>query len=375
MRGQRPTQARIDLGALRSNYAEVARRAAGREPIAVVKADAYGHGAVPVAHALAEAGCRRFAVLSVAEAAELRDAGIDAPVLVLAGVHDEGEAETALSLGLHPVVHHREQCELLAEASRVRQAVLGVHVEVDTGMRRMGVPPAEAVALLGEVAASSHLALDGTFTHYARADEADPAPCLEQLEAFRAVLDEARAAGIDPGLVHVANSAGVLAGSVLADPLPEERAVRPGLALYGASPAAHLDVALEPVMTLATEIVALRAVRAGEGVGYGAEFRAEKDTHVATLAIGYADGVPIATGNRGGVLIRGRRHPIVGRVSMDYVGVDVGDAPVALGDEAVLFGAGAGGRLPVEEAAAAAGTIAYELLVRVGGRVPRIYPE
>jgi alanine racemase len=173
--------------------------------------------------------------------------------------------------------------------------------------------------------------------------------------------------------VHFANSAALLAGAALADALPDATHVRPGLMLFGVQPASHLAASLRPVLTLCTRVVQLHKVRSGEGVGYNARFRAARDTRVATLALGYADGVPVATSGRGAVLIRGQRFPIAGRVSMDYVSVDVGDAPVAPGDEALLFGASEQGALPVEEAAAAAGTIAYELLVRVASRVPRVF--
>jgi alanine racemase len=189
---------------------------------------------------------------------------------------------------------------------------------------------------------------------------------------FRSVLEKARARGVSPGQVHTLNSAGLLTGGPLLDAEPATSAVRPGLMLYGASPATHLEVALSPVMTLRTRVVQLRSVRSGEGVGYTALYRPAVRTRIATLALGYADGIPIASSNRGQVILAGVRHPIVGRVSMDYVTVDVGDAEVAVGDEAIVFGQGQGARLPVEEAAEAAGTISYELLVRVGSRVQRV---
>ena len=371
--GRGANRAVIDLAALRANHEEARRHAAGRELIAVVKADAYGHGAVPVARALVAAGCRRLAVVTVEEARELRDAGLEVPVLVLGGVHGDDDAQQMLAHRLTPVVHAEPERRLLAEAAQRAGRRLAVEVEVDTGMHRMGVPPEEAVDLLASVAGDGSLALAGTFTHLARADEPDLAPSLEQLARFRDVLRAARAAGVDPGAVHVANSAGLLAGEPLRAALDETVAARPGLMLYGARPGSELPGTLRPVMSLCTRVRLVRTLRAGEGVGYGATFRPEKDTRVATLPLGYADGVPVAASNRGAVCIGGRRFPMVGRVSMDSITVDVGRAEVAPGDEAVLFGRGPGGELPVEEAAAAAGTIAYELLVRVGARVPRHY--
>jgi alanine racemase len=367
--------ATIRLGALRANFAEAQRRAAGREVIAVVKADAYGHGAVPVARALVGAGCRRLAVLTVREAAELRQASISAPLLVLGGVHDAPEAEAVVDLAVTPVVHHAGHVALLAEAAGARGRDLGVQVEVDTGMRRMGVAPDQAAALFETLAGAPALSLEGVYTHLARGDEPELQPSLEQLALFRSVLEAARRRAVATGLVHVANSGGLLAGEALADALPEARAVRPGLLLYGVPPAAHFGAELRAAMTLRTRVAHLRRVGAGEAVGYSAVFRAPRATRVATLPIGYADGVPVSTSNRGAVLIRGRRMPIAGRVSMDFVGVDVGDEPVEIGDEAILFGEGQGTRLPVEEAAEAAGTISYELLVRVGSRVPRVYTD
>jgi alanine racemase len=366
----RPTEATIHLGAIRANYAELSRRAAGRELIAVVKADAYGHGAAPVARALVAAGCGYLAVTTVGEGCALRAAGIAAKVLVLGGVHEA--AELAIEAGLTPAVHQRGDVERLRKAAG---APIPVHVEVDTGMRRAGVPPEEAVELLESVAREPALRLEGVYTHLARADEPELGPTLEQLATLRELLAKARARGVEPGLVHCANSAGLLAGAALAAALPAAGAVRPGLALYGVRPAPHLDAALRPAMTLRTRVAHLRAARAGDAVGYNATYRAPRRTRIATLPVGYADAVPIGASNRGAVLIRGRRCPFAGRVSMDYVGVDVGEAPVEVGDEAILFGAAEQGSLPVEEAARAAGTIAYEMLVRVGARVRRAYAD
>jgi len=368
----RPTEATIHLGAIRANYAEACRRAGGKSVIAVVKADAYGHGAGPVARTLVDAGCPRLAVATVDEGLELRSAGVAVPILVLGGA-GEG-APAAVRARLTPVVHHRGHVERLRKLASPESPV-AVQVEVDTGMRRMGAPPEEAVDLLAAVAAQPSLALEGAFTHFARADEPDGAATLEQAAAFEAVLARARARGAAPRLVHCANSAALLLGAALDRAVPGANAVRPGVLLYGAQPAAHCVAPLRPAMTLRTRVVALRPARRGDAVGYSALYRAPRATRIATLPIGYADGVPIAASNRGAALIRGRRHPFAGRVSMDFVTVDVGDAPVEIGDEAILFGAAEQGALPVEEAAAAAGTIAYELFVRVGARVRRAYAE
>ncbi len=366
--------ARISLAALRHNLGEARRLAGTRSLIGVVKADAYGHGALPVARELVAAGCERLAVLSLREAAVLRAGGVAAEILVLGGVDGIESAREARALSLTPVVHHPEHVGWLAAAA-AGAAPLPVHVEVDTGMRRMGVPPGEALALLQRVAREPALELAGTFSHFARADERDPEPSLAQLVVFRRILEELRARGVEPGLVHVANSAGLAAGPRLAEALPEATAVRPGLLLYGVSPAPHLRLDLRPVMSLSATVTHVRRLRAGDSVGYAALYRATRPTRIATLPLGYADGVPVSASTRGRVLLRGRRMPFAGRVSMDYVCVDCGDEAVAIGERALLFGEADGACLPVEAAAEAAGTIPYELLVRVGARIPRVYSD
>jgi alanine racemase len=365
------TRAIVHLGAIRANFAAARRLAGAREVIAVVKADAYGHGAAPVARALLEAGCRRLAVARVAEGVALREAGIRLPILVLGGVA-EG-VEEAQAHALTPVIHHAGELAALSRAARGRGARWPVQVEIDTGMRRMGVAPEGAPALLQAVAQDAGLALEGVFTHFARADEPELAPCLEQIALFRGLLREVCARGVQPGLVHAAQSAALLAGGALETALPEANAVRPGLLLYGVRPAPHLGEGLAPALTLVTRVVQVRELRAGDAVGYAALWRAKAPTRIATLALGYADGFPVAASNRAKVWLRGRLLPQVGRVSMDFVTIDAGDAPVEIGDEAIVFGAVPGGALRVEDVAHAAQTLPYELLVRVGARVPRVY--
>ena len=379
MKGARPTVASIDLDALAGNLAEARRLAAGRQVIAVVKADAYGHGAVAVVQRLIASGCTRLAVATLAEAAELRGARVELPILVMGGVHGPGEAADAAALGVSAAVQRAGDLPLLARAAAERGgAPLPVQLEVDTGMRRMGVGPEEAPRLLEQLSRHEGLVLEGVYTHLACADETDLASTRAQLALFAEILRAARSRGVALGLVHAANSAGVMAGADLAaDTPPEINAVRPGLMLYGVSPAPHLAerARLAPVMSLRSRVCSVRHVRAGDPVGYGATFRSVGRGRIATLPAGYADGVAWSLGNRGVALLRGRRTPIAGRVSMDLTTLDVGDAPVEIGDEVVLFGrsrSGASGGLPVEEVARAADTIPYELLVRVGRRVPRV---
>jgi alanine racemase len=371
-----PTRATIHLAAIRANFEEAKRWAAGREPIAVIKADAYGHGAIRVARSLREAGCRGYAVVDINEAAVLREAAIREPVLVLGGTSDAEEAEAVVRLDLTPVVHHAGQLALLAAAARDRAEPLPIHVEVDTGMRRTGVPVEGAGAFFEAIARQPALAMTGLLTHFSRADEEDLGPSVAQLRAFGLALAEARKCGLDPGVIHAANSAALIAGKPLIEVLPGQTASRPGGMLFGVHPAPHLTAALRPAMTLRTRVAHLRSVKSGDPVGYSALFRARRDTRIATLPIGYDDGIPLSTSGRGAVLIRGRRMPIAGQVSMNFTCVDVGDSPIEIGDEVILFGEAQGDEcVTIEAAAAAAETLAYELLVRVGGCVPRQYED
>jgi alanine racemase len=367
-----PALASVDLDALRANFAIALRWAGARALTAVVKADAYGHGARPVAAALAAAGCRRLAVVHVEEAVELREAGIEIPILVLGGAHGPGEAEAAIGCGAILVAHHEGHVALAAAAAARLGRRAPLHVEIDTGMRRMGTPPGRAHGLFDAIRAEPALELVGALTQLARADERDLAPTRRQLATFAAVLRGARRRGVALRDVHVFNSAGLLALPELAAAVPGAGA-RPGVLLYGVSPADHFRAPLQGVMTLRTRVVRVERVGRGTPVGYGARWRARRACWLATLAIGYADGVVRASERRGSALLRGRRVPFAGRVSMDYVTVEAGEGPVEVGDEVILFGGAAECRLPVEEAARAAGTIPHELLVRVGSRVRREY--
>jgi alanine racemase len=377
---ERPVWAWIDLEALRHNARRAMAGAAGRTVIAVIKADGYGHGAVEVARALLAEGVSRLAVVSVGEGAELRRAGIVAPILLLGGVDDLEAAQRAHKWGLTPVLHDRRGFELARGIARAASP-LAVEVEIDTGMHRMGVPASVARNLLAEIERTASLNLSGVFTHLAHGDAADPKPSRDQLAALAEILSGYRNGEGRGPTVHVANSAGLLRIAEIESPESGlvTDAVRPGLMLYGVSPFADRtgsELGLKPVMTLAARVVATRPVVRGESVGYGGEWRASRDTRVATLPLGYADGIPRAVLGRGQVHLAGALRPIVGRVSMDYIGVEVGDAPVEIGDVATIFGQTAEGELvPVERFAGEAGTIGYEMLVGVGARVRRRYGE
>jgi len=386
---QRPVWAWIDQAALRHNARRAIQCAAGRTVIGVVKADGYGHGAADVARALLAEGVARLAVVSV------RRDGIMAPILLLGGLDDYPGAERALKWGLTPVLQDERGLELARLFGRAG-APIAIELEIDTGMRRMGVAAEAAGALLEQVGLAPELSLSGVFTHLARADEADPEPSRAQIEKFVSIVRKRVEAGEGVPDLHVLNSAGLLRLAELETPEVglSTQAVRPGLMLYGVSPfarraagdtgqstaggvdpgseqsAAALD--LEPAMTLAARVIAVRRIAAGDAVGYGGEWRAEVATTIATLPLGYADGIPRSAMGRGAVHLAGAMRPIVGRVSMDSVCIDVGQAPVEVGNIATIFGrTPAGERIPVEDLAAAAGTVGYEILVGVGARVPR----
>jgi alanine racemase len=373
---QRPVWAWIDQDALRHNARRAIECAAGRTVIGVVKADGYGHGAAEIAHGLLAEGVARLAVVSVGEGAALRRAGIVSPVLLLGGLDDAATAERALKWGLTPVIHDQRGFELARTFGR-RDSPLSVEVEIDTGMHRMGVERDAVRSLLAGIAETPQLSLSGLFTHLARADESDLGPSRDQVAEFATLLREIDIGRAEPLDVHIVNSAGLLRREEIETPESGviTAAVRPGLMLYGVSPFADRSAEaldLEPVMTLAAEVVAVRSVRKGQTVGYGGLWRAERDTRVATLPLGYADGIPRSLLGRGEIHLASGMRPIVGRVSMDYVSVDVGDAPVEVGQVATIFGRTPQGlRVPVENLAAAGGTIGYEILAGIGARVPR----
>lgn len=390
---ERPAWAWIDLAALRHNARRAIECAAGRSVIGVVKADAYGHGAEQVARTLLQEGVGRLAVVSVVEGAGLRRAGIVAPILLMGGLDEVSAAERAVKWGLTPVLHGQRGFEL-ARRFGSKDSPLSVEVEIDTGMRRMGIARESAAAFLTKLRATPQLALTGLFSHLACADALDPAASREQWALLESVVEQHVARGGVRPSVHMANSGGLLrlaelegavAGAGIGHGLLTQ-AVRPGLMLYGVSPyigsgavvgrsAEALD--LEPVMTLAARVVATRRVAKGEAVGYGGTWRASRATTVATLPLGYADGIPRSAPTGGAkVFLAGALRPIVGRASMDYIGVEVADDSVEVGDVATVFGRTPEGlRIPVEDFASAAGTLGYEILVGIGARVPRRYGE
>jgi alanine racemase len=328
--------------------------------IAVVKAEGYGHGALPVAHAALEAGAWGLAVSTPDEAALLRPLTADDRILVMGGLAP-ADAADAVACGCAVMCHTMEMADAL-EAALPEGRRLPVHLKVDTGMSRLGCSPQEAPQLAQRIAGSARLRLAGTFTHFASA-EADDELTRRQFELFGQVLD---ALGVDPGLRHAANSAATLRYPEMA-----LDAVRSGIAVYGCE-----DGRLRPALALRALVTQVKEIPAGAGVGYGQSWRAERPTRLATIAIGYEDGVLRSRENRGDVIVRAWRAPLVGRVSMDAITVDVtGIEGVRAGDVATLIGSQGEESISAEEVAEWSGTISYEVLTSIGDRVERRYSE
>jgi alanine racemase len=367
----RPTIAEIDLGALRANYLALKAYTNGARIMAVVKADAYGHGAVETARVLSAQGCEHFGVATIEEARELRMAGLGQRIYLLGGFFAD-QAEAIVAHNLTPAIFDPALVEPLETfARKLGRAPFPVHVEIDTGATRLGVIPSELDALTDRLRAAPGLEFEGACTLLANA--ADPAsPITErQLTVFNEALAALRAAGFNPRVNHVANSAAMV--------LREDahfNLMRPGLAIYGLPPVAAVRdrVELRPVMTFKTRILQIKRISAGRGVSYGHTFITPRESVIAVMAVGYADGYRRGLQQGGEVLIRGHRAPVVGAVCMDLTMADVTDIPsVSIGDEAILWGGAGEAMISVNDVARIAQTISYEMLCTVGRRVPRIY--
>jgi alanine racemase len=366
----RPTQAIIHLDRFRRNLRAVRDRLGPKPGICVpVKADAYGHGAVRIARAAVDAGAAVLAVAAVNEGAELRAAGISAPILLLSIPAPE-EFSEVVSLGLIPLVSDGECIRALAAAAEKEGKALTVHLKVDTGMGRVGCRPEEAAALAGLIARHRALTYGGTATHLSVADSAeteDAAYTQGQIARFREAVEAVRRAGVDPGIVHAANSAAVAFHREAWFDL-----VRPGILLYGYGPGADLP-GVSPVMELQTRIVFMKRVKQGESVSYGRTWTASRETVIGTLPVGYGDGLRRSLSGNFSVTIDGKPYPLVGRICMDQCLVDLGPDPVCRRwDRVVVFGPGA---LTAEDIAQRLNTISYEILCGIAKRVPRIYED
>jgi len=368
----RPTVAEIDLAAVRHNLRALrSLTAPGVETIAVVKADAYGHGAVPVARTLASAGVTRFAVALVEEATALRDAGVPGTFLVL-GALPQDSLMDIVNCGFEVALGDMASARCLAEAARSRGQPATAHLAFDTGMGRVGFREADTLERISAVTSMPGLSITGAMTHFPSADEpgADEFT-LQQIRVFLYMRDQAQTAGIKIPLWHAANSAAVLR-------FPESHldAIRPGLALYGGNPccSARPPVELRQVMTFKTQIAHVREMPAGATISYGRAYRTRRPSRIAVLPVGYADGYRRGLSHRAHVLVRGRCAPVVGRVTMDMIMVDVTDIPGAsTGDEVVLYGRQGAEEISIEDVAELLDTIPYEVMTAVSARVPRVY--
>jgi len=368
---RRVTRATIDLGAIAHNARLLrARTGPGVALMAVVKADAYGHGATPVARACLAAGATWLAVATVDEGAALRRDGIAAPTLVL-GPSAPEEGATALARGLSLAMGSYEAAEELAATAHALGVTARVHVKVDTGLSRFGVPARRAPDEIARIAALPGLDLEGVYTHFAASEEPDKSPALAQLSLFLNILDKLEKRGVRAPLRHAANS-----GAIFDLPGAHLNLVRAGIALYGYHPAGP-DAdgeGLRPALTLRTRLMRVETVDAGTGVGYNHTYRTARPTALGLVPLGYADGLPRPLSNRGHMLVHGRRCPIVGRVSMDQTVLDLADAPGAtVGDDVVVIGRQGAASIGAGEIGLRVGTNAYETLCRITPRVPRDY--
>jgi alanine racemase len=370
----RPTVARVDLGALKSNFVAIQAHLRRERPtatpgvIAVVKANAYGHGAGQVGRALEDAGADLLACADIEEGAALRAAGVRADILIF-GALSVSDLDGLFDCRLTPTISSPGAARSVQAAAARHKQRVRYHLKIDTGMNRLGFRFDNLRRSLPELLRSPNLDLEAVFTHFATAD--DPASTLfdEQRRRFDQALADLKALGARPRFVHAANSA-----AVVRDPRVWFDRVRPGLLLYGiVPPPLTSTIALAPVMTLSSRVTAVKGMRTGEVTGYGARFTATKPTTIAIVPAGYADGLDLRLAGRGAVLIRGRRAPIIGSVCMDMIMIDVTGLDASPGDEVVFIGSQGGDTIDAREMAETIGTIPWEIVCRVGTRIERVY--
>jgi alanine racemase len=368
----RPTVAEIDLGSLEFNYRQLQKRIPeGVKLLAVVKADAYGHGAIPISRKLEKLGVAYLGVAISDEGVELRKGRVKAPILILGGIYKEG-VDQVLQFDLTPVVFQKETLRLLTKAAERWKKKVKVHLKVDTGMGRLGVPLNLWPTFLKELKRFPKIEIEGILSHFSMTDE-EESFTTHQWREFQEAVALAKEMGISYKFLHIANS-----GTLITFPSYLGNLVRPGIMLYGAYPSLTFQdlIQLKPVMTLKTHIHFLKSVALGTRISYGGAFITKRESLIATLPIGYADGYSRHLSNQGEVLIRGKRASVIGRVCMDFIMVDVTEIPnVSLGDEVILMGKQGKEQITTEEIAKKIDSISYEVLCLIGKRVPRIYKE
>ncbi len=366
----RPTVAEIDLSAISFNIREIIKKVSPAKVMAVVKADAYGHGAIPVAKESLKAGAAYLGVAIVEEGIELRHAGIDAPILVFAGAMEE-QLQEFLQFDLRPTIYTKKIAKKLAQLSKNQNKIIPIHVKIDTGMGRVGVPFDEAVSFIEWVNSLDGIKLEGIYTHFSTSDERDKSYARLQFRRFQEIIGILANKGIKIPIKHAANS-----GAILDLPETYLDMVRPGVMMYGHYPSDETteSVPIKPAMTFKTKVLFVKKVPANTSVSYGRKFITKKPTKLATLPVGYADGYNRLLSNRAEVTIRGKKFPVVGRVCMDLIIVDLGqDEEVREGDEVILFGPKEKNNFTVENYCRIVNTIPYEVTCWVSKRVPRIY--
>jgi alanine racemase len=376
----RPVWAEISLQAILHNLRAIRKQVgAQRKILAVVKSNAYGLGAVPVAKALQKAGTEWFGVTCANEGVELREAGIRKRILILTGFWP-GEERRLIQNNLTPTVTRVDDLGHLERSAKAAggKSRLRFHLKINTGMNRLGISADEVECFARTLAGCKHIELEGTFTHFASAEDFTARQTNEQEKVFLACLDRMRALGVSPGIVHMANS-----GAICARPTTWADMVRPGAILYGyyqsfdppqKKQEVMGQVALQPCLSLRARIISLRNVPVGEGVGYAARFVTKRPSRIAVINAGYADGVVRALTNRGWTLVRGKRVPLVGTISMDLTTLDLTDVPDAvLGDVVTIYGKDGEASIEVSEVAHEIGTVTSDLLCALGRRVPKFY--
>lgn len=372
----RPTWATVDLAALSYNYHLIMKRLpAGVRVMAMVKADAYGHGAVPVAKTLESCGVAAFGVATVEEGVELRDAKVSSQILVMGGLMGVGSPASKIMVDadLTPVIHSPGVLDSLEADAAAAGKKIGVHIKVDTGMSRLGVRPEVLSLLLEKIKSCTHIYAEGVMTHLAQGDDEEVSS--EQMEAFSASKREIESELGSIPIWHIANSAALIRSELVGISSAKESWVRPGLALYGDCNGLYVSgFDLKPVMGLESKVVLLKHVPLGTRVSYGGTFTAPRKMRLGIVPIGYADGYPWNASGKAVVLVRGRRVPVVGRITMDMIIIDVTDVEgVSVNDEVVLLGKQGKECINLHEIASWAGTISYEILCGISKRMPRIY--
>ena len=372
----RPTRVYVDLNAISHNVREIRRKVGpGVEIMAVVKADAYGHGAAQVASAALNNGANWLGVALAEEGVSLRKSGIIAPILILSQTFPN-QAKKVIRYGLTASVCSLELAEHLSVAATQEAKKAKVHIKVDTGMGRLGITPHEAAGFIRRVERLPNLEVEGIFSHLATADENDPRFALAQIQKFSDLVDDLEKSGIKLPYKHIANSA-----ALMRFPQALFNMVRPGIIIYGLSPFSFGQVPadlkrgldLKPALSFVTRIAYSKKVPAGFGISYGRTYVTKKETFISTLPVGYADGYMRALSGKAMVLIRGKRFPVVGRICMDQCMVDTGDLYVEPGEDAVLIGRQGSDEISADEVASWCGTIGYEVTCAISKRVPRFY--